>query len=81
MKYEKRHNCISISQIPKSLLGLIRSSFPDKFAAAMEEGKGSSEMEFTNIDTAADALDSSAIFHVVTDILGFVLFMHQQIPS
>ncbi|KAL8530656.1 hypothetical protein ACS0TY_007624 [Phlomoides rotata] len=47
----------------------------------MEEGKGSSEMEFTNIDTAANVLDSSAIFHVVTDILGFILFMHQQIPS
>ncbi|PIN25846.1 hypothetical protein CDL12_01398 [Handroanthus impetiginosus] len=47
----------------------------------MEEGKGSSDMEFTNIDTTADSLDNSAIFHVVTDILGFVLFMHQQIPS
>ncbi|KAG8389359.1 hypothetical protein BUALT_Bualt02G0221100 [Buddleja alternifolia] len=47
----------------------------------MEEGEGSSDMEFTNVDTAADSLDSSAIFHVVTDILGFILFMHQQIPS
>ncbi|KAK4418263.1 hypothetical protein Salat_2239000 [Sesamum alatum] len=47
----------------------------------MEEGEGSSEMEFTNIDTAAESLDSSAIFHLVTDILGFILFMHQQIPS
>ncbi|KAI3449624.1 hypothetical protein Pfo_006289 [Paulownia fortunei] len=47
----------------------------------MEEGEGSSEMEFTNIDTPADSLDSSAIFHVVIDIVGFILFMHQQIPS
>ncbi|KAL6500463.1 hypothetical protein OROHE_025829 [Orobanche hederae] len=47
----------------------------------MEEGEGSSEMEFMNIDLAADSLDCSAIFHVVTDVLGFILFMHQQIPS
>ncbi|KAK6141418.1 hypothetical protein DH2020_024823 [Rehmannia glutinosa] len=47
----------------------------------MDEGEGSSEMEFMNIDTTADSLDSSAIFHVVNDVLGFILFMHQQIPS
>ncbi|KAL0371320.1 UNVERIFIED_CONTAM: hypothetical protein Sangu_0450100 [Sesamum angustifolium] len=47
----------------------------------MEEGEGSPEMEVTNIDIAAESLDSSAVFHVVIDILGFILFMHQQIPS
>ncbi|GFP97829.1 hypothetical protein PHJA_001927000 [Phtheirospermum japonicum] len=47
----------------------------------MEEGEGSSEMEFMNVDISADSLDCSAIFHVVTDVLGFILFMHQQIPS
>ncbi|EYU46591.1 hypothetical protein MIMGU_mgv1a013497mg [Erythranthe guttata] len=47
----------------------------------MEEGGGSSETEFVNIDTASYSLDSSAIFHVVTDIIAFILFMHQQIPS
>ncbi|CAK9151061.1 unnamed protein product [Ilex paraguariensis] len=45
------------------------------------EGEGKSEMEYTDIDTSADSIDSSVIFHVVTDILGFVLYMHQQIPS
>ncbi|XP_059660509.1 uncharacterized protein LOC132306924 [Cornus florida] len=45
------------------------------------EGEGRSEMEYTEIETSADSLDSSVIFHVVTDILGFVLYMHQQIPS
>ncbi|PSS14624.1 Melanoma inhibitory activity protein [Actinidia chinensis var. chinensis] len=45
------------------------------------EGEGRSEMEYTEIETTAECLDSSVIFHVVTDILGFVLFMHQQIPS
>ncbi|CAA3006184.1 Hypothetical predicted protein [Olea europaea subsp. europaea] len=45
------------------------------------EGEGSSEMEFTNIETTAESLDTSVIFHVVIDILGFILFMHQQIPS
>lgn len=45
------------------------------------EGEGRSETEFTEIETTADSLDSAVVFHVVTDILGFVLFMHQQIPS
>ncbi|XP_042007083.1 uncharacterized protein LOC121755766, partial [Salvia splendens] len=37
--------------------------------------------QYTNIDAAADAIDCSTIFHLVTDIVGFILFMHQQIPS
>ncbi|KAL3531353.1 hypothetical protein ACH5RR_010675 [Cinchona calisaya] len=46
------------------------------------EGTGESATEFMNIiETASDSLDSSVIFHIVTDILGFVLYMHQQIPS
>ncbi|CDP03621.1 unnamed protein product [Coffea canephora] len=49
----------------------------------MEESAiGSWEMqEFTDIHTASDSLNSSVIFHVVTDILAFVLYMHHQIPS
>ncbi|XP_073315266.1 uncharacterized protein [Primulina huaijiensis] len=42
---------------------------------------GSSEMQFTDFEITADLLDGSAIFHIVYDILGFILFMHQQIPS
>ncbi|OMP05027.1 hypothetical protein COLO4_09104 [Corchorus olitorius] len=42
---------------------------------------GSSEMEFTEIETTAECLDGSVIFHVVKDAIGFVLYMHQQIPS
>ncbi|KAL2556816.1 hypothetical protein Fot_01555 [Forsythia ovata] len=45
------------------------------------EGEGRSEVEFINIETPAESLDISVIFHVVIDILGFILFMHQQIPS
>ncbi|XP_038684618.1 uncharacterized protein LOC119984641 isoform X2 [Tripterygium wilfordii] len=45
------------------------------------EGGGSSDMEFTDIETNADSLNSSVIFHVVKEVIGFVLFMHQQIPS
>uniref|UniRef100_A0A3Q7I5R1 HORMA domain-containing protein n=1 Tax=Solanum lycopersicum TaxID=4081 RepID=A0A3Q7I5R1_SOLLC len=45
------------------------------------EDKGEGETDFTVIETASDTLDSSIKFHLVTDILGFVLFMHQQIPS
>ncbi|XWS31593.1 hypothetical protein CRYUN_Cryun23aG0089600 [Craigia yunnanensis] len=47
----------------------------------MTEGEGSSEMEFTEIETTAEFLHGSVIFHVVKDAIGFVLYMHQQIPS
>ncbi|KAM7257049.1 hypothetical protein ACFE04_012790 [Oxalis oulophora] len=45
------------------------------------EGEGSSEMELTEIESSVDSIDRSTIFHVIKDILGFVLYMHQQIPS
>ncbi|KAK2990497.1 hypothetical protein RJ640_019777 [Escallonia rubra] len=46
------------------------------------EGEGtSSSEEFTDIETPADSLSTSLVFHLVTDVLGFILFMHQQIPS
>lgn len=41
----------------------------------------SSEMEFTEIETNADSIDNSVIFHVIKSVFGFVLYMHQQIPS
>lgn len=69
------------TELPSPINSNFQSCISHIFAAAMEEGEGSSEMEFTNIDTASDSLYSSAIFHVVTDIIGFILFMHQQIPS
>lgn len=40
-----------------------------------------SELDFTEIQCASDSLDSSMIFHVIVDIIGFVLYMHEQIPS
>lgn len=49
----------------------------DKSAA--DEGKP--EMEFTDVETASDNIPSSVIFHVIIDILAFVLYMHQQIPK
>ncbi|CAN1233285.1 hypothetical protein LINPERPRIM_LOCUS3852 [Linum perenne] len=33
------------------------------------------------IEARADSLGSSVIFHVIRDVIGFVLYMHQQIPS
>ncbi|KAK8614636.1 hypothetical protein V6N13_068433 [Hibiscus sabdariffa] len=47
------------------------------------EGEGSSEpeMQFTEIETVSEFLDSSVVFHVVKDTIGFILYMHQQIPS
>ncbi|KAJ4727490.1 F15k9.21, putative isoform 2 [Melia azedarach] len=45
------------------------------------QGEGSLEMEFTDIETSADSLDSSAVFHIIKDVVAFVLYMHQQIPS
>ncbi|KAM6589673.1 hypothetical protein CsatA_012278 [Cannabis sativa] len=50
---------------------------------AMEEGQGCSEPE-TNcmeIETNADSIDNSMIFHAINDVSGFLLYMHQQIPS
>ncbi|KAI4386331.1 hypothetical protein MLD38_004272 [Melastoma candidum] len=38
-------------------------------------------MEGSEIETSAESLGSSIVYHVVNDILGFVLFMYQQIPS
>ncbi|XVF72422.1 hypothetical protein PTKIN_Ptkin12aG0120100 [Pterospermum kingtungense] len=45
------------------------------------EGEGSSKVEFTEIETTAEFLDGSLIFHVVKDAIAFILYMHQQIPS
>ncbi|KAI3678935.1 hypothetical protein L6452_38239 [Arctium lappa] len=45
------------------------------------EQEGRSEMEFTDLQIAAESIDVSVMFHVVMEILGFVLFMHQQIPA
>lgn len=45
------------------------------------EGQGRSEIEFTDVETAAESLNRCIIYHVVIDVIGFVLFMHQQIPS
>ncbi|KAK7285369.1 hypothetical protein RJT34_20138 [Clitoria ternatea] len=39
------------------------------------------EMDYAEIYTASDTLDPSAIFHTLYDVVGFVLYMHQQIPS
>ncbi|RQO90835.1 hypothetical protein POPTR_005G208700v4 [Populus trichocarpa] len=41
----------------------------------------SSDMEFTEIETNADSIDNSVVFHVIKSVFGFVLYMHQQIPS
>ncbi|KAJ8899388.1 hypothetical protein K2173_018362 [Erythroxylum novogranatense] len=38
-------------------------------------------MEWTEIETSADSIDGSVIFHLTKSIIGFVLYMHQQIPS
>lgn len=38
-------------------------------------------MGVTEIVTPVDSMDCSLVFHVVKDVLGFVLYMHQQIPS
>ena len=42
---------------------------------------GNSEMEFAELDVAAESIDTFVMFHLVMDILGFVLYMHEQIHS
>lgn len=38
-------------------------------------------MDLAEIYTAPDTIDSSVIFHTIYDVIAFVLYMHQQIPS
>ncbi|KAL0697252.1 hypothetical protein Bca4012_053374 [Brassica carinata] len=48
----------------------------------MAEGEGSTEEKYdVDIVTTASSLGGSGVFHIINDILGFVLYMHQQIPS
>ncbi|CAL1382961.1 unnamed protein product [Linum trigynum] len=37
--------------------------------------------DVSDIETRTDSLNASIIFHVIRDVIGFVLYMHQQIPS
>ncbi|CAH8283626.1 unnamed protein product [Eruca vesicaria subsp. sativa] len=48
----------------------------------MAEGEGSTEEKY-DVDIAAPAssLGGAGVFHIVNDIIGFVLYMYQQIPS
>ncbi|CAN8295814.1 unnamed protein product [Cochlearia groenlandica] len=46
------------------------------------EGVGTTEEKYdVDIATTASSLGDSGVFHVINDIVGFVLYMHQQIPS
>ncbi|XP_023548796.1 uncharacterized protein LOC111807345 isoform X1 [Cucurbita pepo subsp. pepo] len=45
------------------------------------EGEGTSEMEYTEIESSADYFDSSILFNIINDVSAFVLYMHQQVPS
>ncbi|KAK8951174.1 hypothetical protein KSP39_PZI003845 [Platanthera zijinensis] len=44
------------------------------------ESSGERSLGFTEIETTAESLRRSDIFHVVKEVLGFILYMHQQIP-
>ena len=33
------------------------------------------------IEVASSSIDGALIFHIVSDVLAFLLYMHQQIPS
>ncbi|KAL9236024.1 hypothetical protein vseg_010737 [Gypsophila vaccaria] len=39
------------------------------------------EEECRTIEVTSDTIDASLVFHVVFDVLAFLLYMHQQIPS
>ncbi|GJN10987.1 hypothetical protein PR202_ga29142 [Eleusine coracana subsp. coracana] len=44
-------------------------------------GGGGKELGLLEVQVAASALRRSEVFHVVKELLGFVLYMHHQIPS
>ncbi|KAK7242984.1 hypothetical protein RIF29_37766 [Crotalaria pallida] len=53
----------------------------ESVVAENEEGsKAKAEEAETEIYTVG-ALDGSSVFHAIIDVLGFLLYMHQQIPS
>ncbi|RZC55410.1 hypothetical protein C5167_014270 [Papaver somniferum] len=46
-----------------------------------KEGEGSSERQEIEIVGTEDTLEKSVIFHLLKEIISFVLYMHQQIPA
>ncbi|XP_074312153.1 uncharacterized protein LOC141647741 isoform X1 [Silene latifolia] len=46
-----------------------------------EKKKTMAEEKSTEIEMTTDSIDAALIFHVVYDVLAFLLYMHQQIPS
>lgn len=45
------------------------------------EGAGVAEVNSHEIVVPADGLKRSEIYHVVKEVIGFVLYIHQQIPE
>lgn len=45
-----------------------------------EGGEGGSGLGFSEIETKSEALARAEVFHIVKEVIGFVLFMHSQIP-
>ena len=44
-------------------------------------GGGELGLGFTEIETNAEGLGPSEMFHITKELIGFVLYMHHQIPS
>ncbi|XP_058083492.1 uncharacterized protein LOC131231338 [Magnolia sinica] len=44
-------------------------------------GGGELGSGFAEVETVAEGLERSAVFHLVKEIVGFVLYMHHQIPA
>lgn len=44
-------------------------------------GGGELRLGFSTIETGAECLSPSEMFHIVKELIGFVLYMHHQIPS
>ncbi|XVE73157.1 hypothetical protein DITRI_Ditri11bG0094500 [Diplodiscus trichospermus] len=65
----------------QTTIQILVNLIPKKTKMELTGGEGSSEMEFTDVETTTEFLEGSVIFHVVKDAIGFVLYMHQQIPS
>lgn len=47
----------------------------------MAKANSEPKIDYAEIYTASDTFDCSAVFHTIYDVVGFVLYMHQQIPS
>lgn len=52
-----------------------------RYAILLSQDRRTTMAEDMELQVAPGSINASLIFHVVSDVLAFLLYMHQQIPS